>query len=123
MSEASLEVLTRYRNDLEEEKQQLQKELEKFRIKVSNVGLQLNNKNKKKVFLLYIYVICPFLCLQLQDLEDQFVQSERRNHQLKNALDDKEREMITAFQKVQEFSTGAAGAEKAVKQLEEHVQK
>ncbi|XP_056429813.1 ankyrin repeat domain-containing protein 26 isoform X5 [Hyla sarda] len=92
MSEASLEVITRYRNDLEEEKQQLQKELEKFRIK-------------------------------LQDLEDQFFQSERRNHQLKNALDDKEREMIAAFQKVQDFSTAATGAEKAVKQLEEHVQK
>ncbi|KAM4037780.1 ankyrin repeat domain-containing protein 26 isoform 2-T2 [Anomaloglossus baeobatrachus] len=92
MSEASLEVITRYRNDLEEEKQQLQKELEKFRTK-------------------------------LQDLEDQFVQSERRNHQLKNALDDKEREMIAAFQKVEEFSTAAAGAGKAVKQLEEHVQK
>ncbi|XP_066447921.1 ankyrin repeat domain-containing protein 26 isoform X5 [Eleutherodactylus coqui] len=92
MSEASLEVITRYRNDLEDEKQQLQKELEKFRTK-------------------------------LQDLEDQFVQSERCNHQLKNALDDKEREMIAAFQKVQEFSAVANGAEKAVKQLEEHVQK
>ncbi|XP_075713250.1 ankyrin repeat domain-containing protein 26 isoform X2 [Rhinoderma darwinii] len=92
MSEASLEVITRYRNDLEEEKQHLQKELEKFRTK-------------------------------MQDVEDQFVHSERLNHQLKNALDDKEREMIAAFQKVQEFSAAANGAEKAVKQLEEHVQK
>ncbi|XP_040267455.1 ankyrin repeat domain-containing protein 26 isoform X5 [Bufo bufo] len=92
MSEASFEVTSRYRNDLEEEKQQLQKELEKFRIK-------------------------------LQDLEDQFIQSERCNHQLNNALGDKERELIAAFQKVQEFSSAATGADKAVKQLEEHVQK
>ncbi|XP_075065069.1 ankyrin repeat domain-containing protein 26 isoform X2 [Mixophyes fleayi] len=92
MSEASLEVITRYRNALEEEKQHLLKELEKFKSK-------------------------------LQDLEDQFIQSERRNHQLKNALDDKEREASAAFQKVQEFSSERASAEKTVKQLEEHVQK
>ncbi|XP_063783290.1 ankyrin repeat domain-containing protein 26 isoform X4 [Pseudophryne corroboree] len=92
MSEASLEVITRYRNALEEEKQYFLKELEKLRAK-------------------------------LQDLEDQYIQSERRNHQLKNALDDKERDASTAFQKVQEFSFERAAAEKAVKQLEDHVQK
>ncbi|KAG8439815.1 hypothetical protein GDO86_005833 [Hymenochirus boettgeri] len=92
MSEASLEVITRYRNNLEEEKQQLQKELEKLKIKV-------------------------------QDLDELCMQSERHNHQLKNLLEDKEREMITTSQKVQEFSTAAAGAENAIKQLEEHVQK
>ncbi|KAM3924775.1 ankyrin repeat domain-containing protein 26 [Leptodactylus fuscus] len=37
MSEASLEVITRYRNDLEEEKQQLQRELEKFRNKLQDL--------------------------------------------------------------------------------------
>lgn len=92
MSEASLEVITRYRNDLEEEKQHLHKELEKFRTKV-------------------------------QDVEEQFLQSERNNHQLKNLLDDKEREVIAAFQKVQELSSSAAGSEKSIKQLEEHIQK
>ncbi|CAH2278111.1 ankyrin repeat domain-containing 26-like isoform X4 [Pelobates cultripes] len=92
MSEASLEVITRYRNDLEEEKQNLQKEVEKCRNK-------------------------------LQDLEDQFIQSERLNHQLKNLLDDKEREIVVAIQKAQEFSTATAAAEKSAKQLEEHVQK
>ncbi|XP_063302186.1 ankyrin repeat domain-containing protein 26 [Pelobates fuscus] len=92
MSEASLEVITRYRNDLEEEKQNLQKEVEKCRNK-------------------------------LQDLEDQFIQSERLNHQLKNLLDDKEREIVVAVQKAQEFSTATAAAEKSAKQLEEHVQK
>nr|DBA31233.1 TPA: hypothetical protein GDO54_007111 [Pyxicephalus adspersus] len=92
MSEASLEVITRYRNDLEEEKQHLHKELERFRTKV-------------------------------QDLEEQFLQSERRNHQLKNLLDDKEREVIAAFQKVQELSAATAGSDKSFKQLEEHIQK
>ncbi|XP_018429440.1 PREDICTED: ankyrin repeat domain-containing protein 26-like [Nanorana parkeri] len=92
MSEASLEVITRYRNDLEEEKQHLHKELEKFRTKV-------------------------------QDVEEQFLQSERSNHQLKNLLDDKEREVIAAFQKVQALSSAAAGSETSIKQLEEHIQK
>lgn len=37
MSEASLEVTTRYRSDLEEDKLRLQKELEKVKTKVHNV--------------------------------------------------------------------------------------
>ncbi|NWI52320.1 ANR26 protein, partial [Calyptomena viridis] len=39
MSEASLEVTTRYRSDLEEDKLRLQKELEKFKTKVHNAAL------------------------------------------------------------------------------------
>ncbi|KAM9313226.1 ankyrin repeat domain-containing protein 26 [Gastrophryne carolinensis] len=37
MSEASLEVITRYRNDLEEHKQQLHKEIERFKTKVQDL--------------------------------------------------------------------------------------
>ncbi|KAM8972070.1 ankyrin repeat domain-containing protein 26 [Pelodytes ibericus] len=92
MSEASLEIITHYRNDLEEEKQNLQKKLEKNRIK-------------------------------LQDSEKQFIQSEQQRHQLKNLLDDKEREITAAIQKVQELSATAAVAEISAKQLEEHVQR
>ncbi|XP_053319656.1 ankyrin repeat domain-containing protein 26-like [Spea bombifrons] len=92
MSEASLEVITRYRNDLEDKKQHLQKELENCKMK-------------------------------LQDMEEQFLQSERHNHHLKNLLDDKEREICAAVQKSQEFSLVAAEADKSVKQLEQHVQR
>ncbi|XP_053575171.1 ankyrin repeat domain-containing protein 26-like [Bombina bombina] len=92
MSEASLEVITRYRNDLEEEKQYLQKELEKHRNK-------------------------------LEGLDEQLSLSQRCNHQFKNMIEDKEREVAAATQKVQELSAAAAGTQNAVKQLEEHVQK
>ncbi|XP_018108056.1 ankyrin repeat domain-containing protein 26 isoform X2 [Xenopus laevis] len=40
MSEASLEVITRYRNDIEGEKQLLQKEVEKFKTKVQDLEEQ-----------------------------------------------------------------------------------
>ncbi|KFP09494.1 Ankyrin repeat domain-containing protein 26, partial [Egretta garzetta] len=42
MSEASLEVTTRYRSDLEEDKLRLQKDLEKFKTKVLNVSNYMN---------------------------------------------------------------------------------
>ncbi|NXC75369.1 ANR26 protein, partial [Anhinga anhinga] len=47
MSEASLEVTTRYRSDLEEDKLRLQKELEKFKTKVHNTVL--DNKEKEVI--------------------------------------------------------------------------
>lgn len=42
MSEASLEVTTRYRSDLEEDKLHLQKELEKVKTEVRNVCNYMN---------------------------------------------------------------------------------
>ncbi|NXG56839.1 ANR26 protein, partial [Hemiprocne comata] len=45
MSEASLEVYTRYRSDLEEEKLRLQKELEKVKTKVHHIAL--DNKERE----------------------------------------------------------------------------
>ncbi|XP_077121112.1 ankyrin repeat domain-containing protein 26 isoform X7 [Ranitomeya variabilis] len=47
MSEASLEVLTRYRNDLEEEKQQFQKELEKFKSKLQDLEDQFVQSERR----------------------------------------------------------------------------
>ncbi|MBN3295306.1 ANR26 protein, partial [Amia calva] len=64
MCEASLEVNTRYRNDLEEEKVRMQKDMDRMKGK-------------------------------LQETEDLYIQTERRIHDLKIALDDKEREVIS----------------------------
>ncbi|KAM5172267.1 ankyrin repeat domain-containing protein 26 [Mantella aurantiaca] len=47
MSEASLEVTTRYRTDLEEEKQHLHKELEKFRTKVQDLEEQFLQSERR----------------------------------------------------------------------------
>ncbi|XP_068132524.1 ankyrin repeat domain-containing protein 26 isoform X7 [Hyperolius riggenbachi] len=47
MSEASLEVITRYRNDLEEEKQHLHKELEKLRTKVQDIEEQFLQSERR----------------------------------------------------------------------------
>ncbi|KAM4676043.1 ankyrin repeat domain-containing protein 26 [Discoglossus pictus] len=46
MSEASLEVITRYRNDLEEDRIRLQKELEKFKNKLVDLEDQLGQSEK-----------------------------------------------------------------------------
>ncbi|NWW42747.1 ANR26 protein, partial [Pedionomus torquatus] len=92
MSEASLEVTTRYRSDLEEDKLRLQKELEKV-------------KNK------------------LQELEEQHLQSEHCVHDLRTALDNKEREVIASSQKLQDLLLASSGTNTTIKQLEEHVQR
>ncbi|XP_040199686.1 ankyrin repeat domain-containing protein 26-like isoform X2 [Rana temporaria] len=47
MSEASLEVITRYRNDLEEEKQHLHKELERFRTKIQDLEEQFLQSERR----------------------------------------------------------------------------
>ncbi|NXP09320.1 ANR26 protein, partial [Thinocorus orbignyianus] len=92
MSEASLEVTTRYRSDLEEDKLRLQKELEKAKTK-------------------------------LQELEEQHLQSEHCVHDLRSALDNKEREVIASSQKLQDLLLASSGTNTTIKQLEEHVQR
>ncbi|XP_074871091.1 ankyrin repeat domain-containing protein 26 isoform X3 [Carettochelys insculpta] len=92
MSEASLEVTTRYRNDLEEDKLHLQKEIDKIKTK-------------------------------LQESEDQYIQSERRVHELRNALDSKEREVNGSSQKLQDLLIASSGTNNAIKQLEDHIQR
>ncbi|XP_062838457.1 ankyrin repeat domain-containing protein 26 isoform X8 [Anolis carolinensis] len=92
MTEASLEVSTRYRIDLEEDKQQCQKEIERIKSK-------------------------------LQESEEQYFQSEKCIHNLKNALDAKEHEAIVAAQKLKDLLVASSGANNAIKQLEEHVQR
>ncbi|XP_039617341.1 ankyrin repeat domain-containing protein 26 isoform X2 [Polypterus senegalus] len=60
---------------------------------------------------------------KLQEMEDQYVHSERRSHDLKNALEDKEREVIASSQKLQEMISSSSGTSKTLKQLEEHTQR
>ncbi|XP_044049238.1 ankyrin repeat domain-containing protein 26 isoform X13 [Siniperca chuatsi] len=92
MSEASLEVNTRYRNDLEEEKARLFKDLDRLKGK-------------------------------LEESEDQYVQAERRINSLKSSLDDREKELITAAQKLQVALSASAASDTTIKQLEEAVQR
>lgn len=63
------------------------------------------------------------ICLQLQESEDQYIQSERRVHDLKNALDSKEREVNASSQKLQDLLIASSGTNNAIKQLEEHIQR
>ncbi|XP_009082029.1 PREDICTED: ankyrin repeat domain-containing protein 26-like, partial [Acanthisitta chloris] len=91
MSEASLEVTTRYRSDLEEDKLRLQKELEKVKVK-------------------------------LREVEEKHLQSEHCVRDLKTTLDDKEREAIASFQKLQDLLLASSETNTTIKQLEEHVQ-
>ncbi|XP_041853401.1 ankyrin repeat domain-containing protein 26 isoform X3 [Melanotaenia boesemani] len=92
MSEASLEVNTRYRNDLEEEKARLLKDLERLKGK-------------------------------LEDSEDQYIQAEKHINSLKSSLDEREKELTTAAQKLQEALSASAASDLAIKQLEEAVQR
>ncbi|XP_047246190.1 ankyrin repeat domain-containing protein 26 isoform X5 [Girardinichthys multiradiatus] len=92
MSEASLEVNTRYRNDLEEEKARFLKDNDRLRGK-------------------------------LEESEDQYVQAERHINSLKSSLGEREKELGSAAQKLQEALSTSADSEITIKQLEEAVQK
>uniref|UniRef100_A0A8D3C3Q8 Ankyrin repeat domain-containing protein 26 n=1 Tax=Scophthalmus maximus TaxID=52904 RepID=A0A8D3C3Q8_SCOMX len=92
MSEASLEVNTRYRNDLEEEKARLLKDMDRLKGK-------------------------------LEESEEHFVQAERRINSLKSSVDEREREVTTAAQKLQEALSSSTASDTTVKQLEEAVQR
>ncbi|XP_067446464.1 ankyrin repeat domain-containing protein 36C isoform X2 [Thunnus thynnus] len=92
MSEASLEVNTRYRNDLEEEKARLLKDMDRLKGK-------------------------------LEESEDQYVQAERRINSLKSILDEREKELIIAAQKLQEALSTSATSDTTMKQLEDAVQR
>ncbi|XP_035988419.1 ankyrin repeat domain-containing protein 26 isoform X3 [Fundulus heteroclitus] len=92
MCEASLEVNTRYRSDLEEEKARLLKDCDRLRGK-------------------------------LEESEDQYVQAERRINGLKSSLGEREKELSSASQKLQEALSASAASEITIKQLEEAVQR
>ncbi|XP_076863224.1 LOW QUALITY PROTEIN: ankyrin repeat domain-containing protein 26 [Brachyhypopomus gauderio] len=92
MCEASLEVNTRYRSDLEEEKSRTQKDMERLKGK-------------------------------LQESEELYVEAERRVNALKGSLGDKEREVITVGQKLQEALAATASTDQTIKQLEEAMQR
>lgn len=61
--------------------------------------------------------------LQLEESEDQYVQAERRITSLKNSLDEREKEISTAAQKLQEALSASAASDFTIKQLEEAVQR
>lgn len=63
------------------------------------------------------------MILQLQDLEEQRLQSEHCVHDLKAALDNKEREVTASSQKLQDLLMASSGTNHTVKQLEEHIQR
>ncbi|XP_056128521.1 ankyrin repeat domain-containing protein 26 [Rhinichthys klamathensis goyatoka] len=92
MCEASLEVNTRYRNDLEEEKARTLKDMDRLKAK-------------------------------LQESEEVYVQAERRISHLKSSLDDKEREVCSTAQKLEEALSASTGKEQTIRQLEEAVQR
>uniref|UniRef100_A0A1A7ZSA4 Ankyrin repeat domain 30B n=1 Tax=Nothobranchius furzeri TaxID=105023 RepID=A0A1A7ZSA4_NOTFU len=92
MSEASLEVNTRYRNDLEEEKTRLLRDSDRLKGK-------------------------------LEESEDQYLQAERTISTLKSSLDEREKELSIAAQKLQGVLSTSAASEVTIKQLEEAVQK
>lgn len=60
---------------------------------------------------------------QLEESKEQYVEGERRIASLKGIVDEKERELSTAAQKLQEALSTAASQDTTIKQLEEDVQK
>lgn len=61
--------------------------------------------------------------MQLEESEEQHVQAERRNNSLKSFLDEKEKELATAAQRLQEALSTSAAHNTTIKQLEEAVQR
>lgn len=61
--------------------------------------------------------------MQLEESEEQHVQAERRNNGLKSTLDEKEKELTTVAQKLQEALSASAAYDTTIKQLEEAVQR
>lgn len=60
---------------------------------------------------------------QLEESEDHYVQAERRINSLKSSLDEREKELYTTAQKLQEALSTSAASDITVKQLEEAVQR
>lgn len=60
---------------------------------------------------------------QLEESEDQYVQAERRINGLKNSLDEREKELTSTAQKLQEALSSSAASTTTIKQLEEAVQR
>lgn len=61
--------------------------------------------------------------MQLEESEDEYVQSERRINSLKSTLEEREKELSTAAQKLQEALSTSAASDTTIKQLEDAVQR
>nr|XP_020645335.1 ankyrin repeat domain-containing protein 7 isoform X3 [Pogona vitticeps] len=60
---------------------------------------------------------------QLQGTEEQYLQSKRHIHDLRNALDAKEHEINVTSQKLQDLLVAFSEVNNTIKQLEEHIQR
>ena len=61
--------------------------------------------------------------IQLDESGEQHIQAERRINSLKSILDEKEKELNTAAQKLQEAVSASATHDTVIKQLEEAMQR
>lgn len=61
--------------------------------------------------------------MQLEESEDEYVQAERRINSLKSSLEEREKELSTAAQKLQEALSTSAASDTTIKQLEDAVQR
>uniref|UniRef100_A0ACB8FQ37 Uncharacterized protein n=2 Tax=Sphaerodactylus townsendi TaxID=933632 RepID=A0ACB8FQ37_9SAUR len=92
MAEAALEVTTDCRNHLEEDKRELQKEIDRVKS-------------------------------ELEELEEQFIHSQKCIQDLRNDLDVKEGEARVVPQNLQELLVASSGTNTAIKHEEEHMQR
>lgn len=61
--------------------------------------------------------------MQLEESEEQYTQAERRIHTLISSLDEKEKELCSAAQKLQGSLSTSAAYETTIKQLEQDMQR
>ncbi|KAI4825374.1 hypothetical protein KUCAC02_021057, partial [Chaenocephalus aceratus] len=131
MSEATLEVNTRYRNDLEEEKARLFKDLERLRGKVTagNSATLWCHVITMSLMSSVVMIVKQSKLIRWLTVttggkrKDQYVQAERRINGLKSSLDEREKELCTAVQKHQEALLASAASDTTIKQREEAMQR
>lgn len=61
--------------------------------------------------------------IQLEGSEEQYTQAERRIHTLTCSLDEKDKELSSAAQKLQQLVSTSAAYETTIKQLEQDMQR
>ncbi|XP_067159734.1 ankyrin repeat domain-containing protein 7-like [Apteryx mantelli] len=109
LPEALLEVTKLCCSELKEGKLQLQEELDRVKAKVGKACNYVNDCDN---------VVFPSVVLQLQELEEQCVRSERCVQDLKTALENKQREALASSQQLQDLLGASSGAV-SLKDLEE----
>ncbi|XP_069085002.1 ankyrin repeat domain-containing protein 26 isoform X13 [Pleurodeles waltl] len=108
--------------ELRKVQQELVDALKKLSMSEASLEVTTQNRNSLEEEKLRLLNEIEKLKCKMQETEEIHLQSERCIHDLKNMLDNKEREVIAVSQKLHEISSVTSGTEKTVKQLEEHVQ-